>query len=324
VIPVRNDAERLRRCLASIRRADYPPDRVEIVVADNGSTDGSAEVAAEAGGRVLSLPHLRVAELRNLAAAATTGAIVAFVDADHEIGREWIQSAVDTLRLDRVGAAGAPYSAPVPGTWVQRHYDRLRRREEGIHDVRWLASGNVAIWRETFDRMHGFDTSLHTCEDVDLSQRMRAAGVRVVSDSRLTSTHFGDPSTLREVFAGELWRGRDNLRVSLRRPVSARSLLGAAVPLAELGFAALGIVGLALGSTALPLAGLGGMAALGALQSYRMLQAGWERTIADLGRTFAVASVYSLARALAIVMPVSHRIRHSGTISPSSQPQRAV
>src|SRR5215212_9084481 len=90
IVPVRNDAERLERCLASIRRADYPHDRLELVVADNGSTDGSDRVAREAGALVLSLPRLRVAEMRNRAVAASRGDVIAFVDADHEIDPVWI------------------------------------------------------------------------------------------------------------------------------------------------------------------------------------------------------------------------------------------
>ena len=46
------------------------------------------------------------------------------------------------------------------------------------------------------------------------------SGLRIVSDARLENIHHGDPRTLREVFFGELWRGRDNLRVSFRAAVA--------------------------------------------------------------------------------------------------------
>ena len=48
VIPVRNDATRLRRCLATVTANDYPRDLVEILVVDNESTDGSGQVGIEA------------------------------------------------------------------------------------------------------------------------------------------------------------------------------------------------------------------------------------------------------------------------------------
>ena len=58
IVPVRDDATRLRRCLQSIRRDALRTARTEIIVADNGSRDDSPQVAADAGARVLLLPDL--------------------------------------------------------------------------------------------------------------------------------------------------------------------------------------------------------------------------------------------------------------------------
>ena len=51
VIPVRNDASRLRRCLATVMANDYPRDLMEVLVVDNGSTDGSARSPSTLGRR---------------------------------------------------------------------------------------------------------------------------------------------------------------------------------------------------------------------------------------------------------------------------------
>src|SRR5262245_47208206 len=104
VIPVRNDASRLRRCLATVMANDYPRELVEILVVDNESTDGSGQVGLDAGATVLRSTASSVAELRNGAARHARGAILAFVDADHEIDRGWIRAAVDVLSADDIGA----------------------------------------------------------------------------------------------------------------------------------------------------------------------------------------------------------------------------
>src|SRR5438094_5967887 len=65
IIPVKDDAERLAVCLQSLREQDYPANRLEILVIDNGSKDGSAEVALQHGTRVCRFPGLRVGALRN-------------------------------------------------------------------------------------------------------------------------------------------------------------------------------------------------------------------------------------------------------------------
>jgi len=160
IIPVRNSAEMLERCLRSIAANDYPRECLEIVVADNGSTDRSREVAEAAGAIVLTLPGLRVGELRNRAAHAARGEVLAFIDADHEIRPEWARVAVDALAEPGVRAAGALCHSPVPGTWVQRQYDALRGHPRGRGDVEWLGSGNLGVRRDAFEMLGGFDTRL--------------------------------------------------------------------------------------------------------------------------------------------------------------------
>src|SRR6188472_4268629 len=81
VIPVKNDASRLRRCLSTVMANDYPRDLVEILVVDNESTDESGQVGIEAGATVLQSAARSVAELRNAAARRASGTILAFVDA---------------------------------------------------------------------------------------------------------------------------------------------------------------------------------------------------------------------------------------------------
>lgn len=100
----------LERCLAALRGQSRPPD--EVLVLDNGSTDGTdallARLAAE-------WPMLRVvagpeegsyAEARNAAVAASTGELIAFLDDDCEADRHWLARLVAALEDNRWDAAG--------------------------------------------------------------------------------------------------------------------------------------------------------------------------------------------------------------------------
>lgn len=311
VIPVRNDAVRLRRCVTSIVANCYPADRVEIIVADNGSHDDSAAVATQAGARVVSLPGLLVSELRNRAAEYATGEILAFVDADHEIAPEWLACAAATFSDPTIAAVGALCEAPKDGTWVQRTYDLLRRRSVGLRDVDWLGSGNMAVRRSHFAAVGGFDTGLHTCEDVDLCRRLRQVGLRIVQDTRLRNVHFGDPSTLRDLFRGELWRGRDNLRVSFRGPMTLSELPSALLPIAELGLLSIAIAGIALGPKRLIVSGLalGVILLTAAARAAKMVYGHGRRSPLVYGQAFAVAATYDLARAIALIRPHGYQTR---------------
>jgi glycosyltransferase involved in cell wall biosynthesis len=309
---VRNDAARLQHCLRSIAAGRHAPAAIEVVVADNGSTDDSPGVARAAGASVVLLPGVRLGELRNRAVGTARGDVLAFIDADHEIGPEWVTAALSVLSDAGVAAVGAPYRPPSPATWVQRLYDRLRRHPGAQETVEWLGSGNMAVRRAVFEAVGGFDTTLETCEDVDLCRKIRARGDRLVADARLHNIHYGDPRTLRHVFFGELWRGRDNVRVSLRPPRSWRTIVSAAIPifnLLALVLVAAGLLsGTAIGWTAAAAAAVAVLGLMG-LRASAMLTGARSR---EFPRAFAVAAAYELGRAFALTARAGYGRRRRG------------
>jgi hypothetical protein len=326
IVPVKNDAKRLRECLSSIKASDYPAERLEILVADNGSTDDSRKVAAGLGARVELFPNIRVSEVRNRAARAATGEVLAFVDADHVLDPDWLAHAIESLSSSPdVGAVGAAYYAPADGTWVQRMYDSFRTRTRGLRRVEWLGSGSLAVWRRVFQQVGGFDSSLETCEDVDFCLRLRGGGHGLWSDSRLRSVHLGDPRTLRALFFGELWRGRDNLRVSLRGPITLRGLPSIVIPVAILlliGGVVIGVVAVAHSAWILGGAVLATLF-LSSLRAARMLSRIRRYDPITIGRALVVALVYDVSRALALVVRAPHHVRQNASLS-VRPPERAA
>jgi glycosyltransferase involved in cell wall biosynthesis len=309
VIPVRNDVLRLQRCLSSIIRNDYPRALIELIVVDNDSTDGSARAAREAGAVVLSAAGHSVAALRNKGARAALGSIIAFADSDHEIDRHWVQTAVDVLSDPDVAATGSAYLTQPCANWVQQQYDGLRARTTAREDVNWLGSGNFAVKRAAFERIGGFNVSLTACEDVDLCNRLRRAGFRIVADPDLRSVHFGDPRTLKALFFGELWRGRDNLRVTFAGPRTFRDWRSALIPIVDLILIVAGAMLLVSGQVAIALA-LWFLALIpAALRASMMLKRQLRRGIVPAAQAMAVAVVFDLARAFAILARGSHRAR---------------
>ena len=309
IVPVRNDAVRLGKCLEAIRRNDCDPQEVEIVVADNGSVDESPDVARSAGATGLDLPGHRVTALRNIGAGRATADVLAFCDADNLIGPAWVGIVHSLFEDPRVAAVGTSYSPPEPCTWVQHAYDGLRDHSPGTRSTRWLGAGNMAVRRSAFEEVGGFDESLETCEDVDLCNRLRTAGWMLLSDSRLSNVHLGDPETLNEVFWGELWRGRNNLKVSLRGKPSWRDLPSIALPVVNLGLlgaASVGLLAAPFGGLALFGIAISGSIGLAVMRALRMLQLsdrlGWRQ----VPQAFAVAGIYELARALALIWTVDH------------------
>jgi len=85
LIPTLNAGGILENCLQSIRRQDYPPEQIEIVVADGGSTDATRQVAKKYGAIVLDNPRRGYDSGKCVALAGASGEFVAFVDADNEL-----------------------------------------------------------------------------------------------------------------------------------------------------------------------------------------------------------------------------------------------
>jgi GT2 family glycosyltransferase len=309
VVPVRDDAERLRRCLASIARNDYPRDRIQVIVVDNGSEDDSAEIARASGAAVIFQPHGRVAQLRNRGVRESTGDLVAFVDADHEIDRDWANAAVSALASDDVAAAGSPYWPAPQSNWVQQCYDALRNHPASRTATEWLGSGNLVVRRAAFELAGGFDEALEACEDVDFCNRLRSAGGRILADPGLRSVHYGDPSTLGALFRGELWRGRNNLRVTLRGPWTIGAVRSALIPAVDLAALVIALGGLLARAWPTAAAAASVFVGLAAARAGQMGRRSGTRRIARAAQMLAVAIVYDLARALAPVARTGHRVR---------------
>jgi len=231
IIPVRNDARRLAVCLQSLAAVDYPADRFEVIVVDNGSADDSVEVARAAGAKVLSHPELRVGALRNRGVEVARGEILALVDSDHEVPPLWLRTGVAELVADPdLHMIGAPYLPPAQGTWVQRVWALHRLRHAERSEVVWLASGNLFLRKRDFERIGGFDESLVAAEDVDLCVRLAAAQGRIVSDMRVANVHHGEPRTLRQFFRKEWWRGSSGIRAFFAHGMPLHELPSLAFP----------------------------------------------------------------------------------------------
>jgi len=307
VIPVRNASAHLRTCLDSIGRSAFPREAMEIIVCDNESTDDSAAVASAFGARVTTCTGRGVAAVRNAGARLARGEVLAFIDADHTIAADWIgRAAAIIAEYPLIAAAGAPCVAPDNGTWVQRVIDGNRVRPRGMEYVDWLGAGALVVRRSAFLGAGGFDETLEACEDVALCKSLRATGAALAADEQLTTVHYGDPATLAALFFGELWRGRDNVRVSFRRPFALRELKGLVLSAAMLLSVGTAVV-LTLSA---PWIGWYPGLAMWALASLvpvprtcrmlRCLPATW------IVKAYVASAVYELARALALVLKLPH------------------
>ena len=217
IVPVFNGERFLAAALDSILTQDYRP--LEVVVVDDGSTDGSAAIAQSRAVRYLAQPNGGPAAARNAGVDAARGSLLAFLDQDDE----WLPA---TLRKRVEALRGSPELGFVlgrlevvlePGTSWPHWLDPRRRTEPAPG----YCPGTLLVRREAFAAAGGFDPRFVSVSDAEWLLRARRAGIRgdVLDDVVLRyRLHAANHSHDRELFRSELFRA---LRTSVRAEATA-------------------------------------------------------------------------------------------------------
>ena len=214
VIPTLNSSKYLLFCLKSIEMLIYPKDRLEVIIADNGSADDTVRIAKEWGACVVDAKGLRVGGVRNRGAKYAKGSIIAFTDSDVLVGKIWIEAAVQCLLNDQIGAVGGLYRSPENGTWVEKAW-AIRPLSSGLN-VDYLAGGSFILKRDIFEKLGGFSENLIAAEDDDLSQRIKNIQLQLHYTPSCDVIHLGYPKTLYDVARRQVWLGSS---LSLKRSI---------------------------------------------------------------------------------------------------------
>lgn len=187
VIPARDEERYLGATLESLSRQDFPGG-VEVVVVDNGSTDGTAGVAAAHGATVVAEPEPGVCAARAAGTRAARGEIVVSTDADTTHPTDWLSRIDAAFRDAGIGcvAVAGPCRYTDAPTWaalftgVLFGWVALVARLTGR--VTYVTATNTAFRR---DAQPGYDTRLtQGGDELDLLRRLRRRG-RVVFDPGL-------------------------------------------------------------------------------------------------------------------------------------------
>ncbi|MBW4025418.1 MAG: glycosyltransferase, partial [Proteobacteria bacterium] len=221
VIPTRDGLAHLRSCVDSIfKKTSYDPDRVEIVIVDNNSTDPAmlgylAELGERSRVSVVPYPHaFNFAAINNVGAAAAASEILVFLN-DDTVVRDptWLSQLVAYAAQPGVGMVGAKLLFPdgtiqhggcVAGASLGTVQHLLSRRlpedvadTDRTREMAVLTGACMAVRRDVFQQIGGFDPILRiTWNDVKACLECLAAGLRniYIADALL----FHDESQTRE------------------------------------------------------------------------------------------------------------------------------
>ncbi|MBO0687496.1 MAG: glycosyltransferase, partial [Candidatus Dormibacteraeota bacterium] len=171
----------LCECLESLARCEYP--NLEVIVCDDGSTDGTAEIASRFPFRLLALPHGGLSAARNAGIRAAGGEIVAFLDADAACHPEWPYHLV--LSMDGGAAGTGGPNLPVPGAGL---VERAVAQAPGnpIHvlvsddQAEHVPGCNMAFRKDALQSVAGFDVRHRAAgDDIDVCFKLLDRDLRI-------------------------------------------------------------------------------------------------------------------------------------------------
>lgn len=183
IIPARNEAANIGRCVKALLRQTVPWDRYEVIVVDDGSEDETAQVALQAGAQVIRGVGAGPAAARNLGARAARGTILVFTDADCEASPTFLEAILDALTepgVDGVMGAYATRQQEPVARFVQQEFVYKQSRLARLRWINTVHTYAAAYRREVFEESGGFDEAypVPSNEDQELSFRLAAHGCR--------------------------------------------------------------------------------------------------------------------------------------------------
>ena len=185
IIPVRDQPEDLLDCLQSLNNLNYPKDRLEIIVVDDGSRKEVSQIITSGTVRVIRHDESKgPAACRNIGAEKANCDIFAFLDADCLAGEDWLKETISFFQTVNIGAVGGYVDGYYKNSFLDR-YERvassLNMGQRLILEAKtgssfYVPTANMLVTREAFKATGGFKAEMRLGEDVDFCWRLRDLG----------------------------------------------------------------------------------------------------------------------------------------------------
>ncbi|AKT41554.1 glycosyltransferase family 2 protein [Chondromyces crocatus] len=228
-MPCLNEEGYIEACLRSVAAQDYPRDRIEILVADGGSTDRTREILANLSEqdpriRMIDNPDRIQAAGMNQIIRQARGDVMVRMDVHCEYAQDYVRRCIEVLErtgADNVGGAQRPRAK----TWFQRALCAALTSPAGVGGASYRSADNEgfvdtvflgAFRRRVFETAGMYDPKAITNEDAELNQRIHEAGGKVFLSRDIVVHYY--PRTSYKALAKQYYKyGQGRARTLLKR-----------------------------------------------------------------------------------------------------------
>jgi cellulose synthase/poly-beta-1,6-N-acetylglucosamine synthase-like glycosyltransferase len=185
ILPVFQAVDEIGRAVESLLALDWPQEQLEILIVDNGSTDGTAAAVSRYPVTVLHENEVQSSyAARNRGLAAATGEWLAFTDSDCVVQPDWLRSLLLPAPAPEVGAVAGEVLALELLTPVQRLVEQFGIMKHAVtlpHKILpCFSTANVAVRRDLLADLSGFRADVRYFADMELSWRLQIEKQRTI------------------------------------------------------------------------------------------------------------------------------------------------
>ncbi len=210
VIPAYNSAKTISKTIEACLSQNYPKDKLEIILADDGSTDNTREIAEKYPVQYLYQQNKGPAAARNLGWGSAKGKFICFTDSDCVPEKDWISKHVNVYNSDTIAGVGGSYNNANPENLLASciHQEIVQRHIRFPKEVNYLGAFNVSYRKTILEGIGGFDESYPdaSSEDNDLAYRIFKKGYKLFFDNKIKVDHY-HPTSLIKYLQRQFWHG---------------------------------------------------------------------------------------------------------------------
>jgi glycosyltransferase involved in cell wall biosynthesis len=215
IIPAYNAEKTITSTIKALLNQNYPKNKYEIIVVDDGSTDKTVEVVSRFPVKTIKLKHKGPANARNVGAKKSRGSILLFTDADCVPDKNWIKNMIEPFKDPEIVGLSGTYKtlnsdklmARFSGYEIQHRHKKMEKQKY----IDFIGTFSASYRRNIFLKFKGFDTKFKTSsgEDPELSYRIAKAGFKMIFQKKAFVWHL-HPDTiwkyLKQKYYRAVWR----------------------------------------------------------------------------------------------------------------------